>query len=86
VDPINDIINLDMKSFMEKQKQITFSSCVCMPLVNIKTLCGLLKDLKDYSSADKDEAEEIRRLSKRATMTIQISEDQQSFSNRSDII
>ena len=57
-----------------------------MPLPDIKTLCFLLKDLKEYTSPDKEETEEIRRLSKRATSTIQISEDQNSFGNRIDII
>jgi hypothetical protein len=41
-----------------------------MPLSDIKTLCFLLKDLKEYTSNDNDETEEIRRLSKRAISTI----------------
>lgn len=41
-----------------------------MPLPDIKTLCVLLKDFKDYNSNEKEETEEIRRLSKRAIMTI----------------
>jgi hypothetical protein len=78
------MIHLNMKQFVETQKQITFSSCVCMTLSDVKTLCNLLEDLKVY--ADKDEAEEIRLLSKKASSAMHICKDQQSFSNRQDLV